>query len=360
MVAKQKKFLYIFIFIVFCLFYIFIAMSPLEKHLHLQPIWTINILENYKNEPQKEIAHHFSLGKNIGYFNNKGDVSLLKSYAFKATISDSAWTIYTPETTQIDCFDPDGNILTNIKSTGFPFFYEDQIFMFHPSGNSVSSYNLDGSKKWTHEEPAIITAFNSSQNGTVVGYSNGEIFYTTTSQSQSTKFMPGGSNYNVILGVAISPNGKYIAALCGLQSQRIIIAEIEKNQTKIIYHEFLTEETKNQSLVYFSSDNNNAFIDTKNSLIMVNINKLSSTYLDLDSNAVHIVECTCNNTNNSKRIYAILSKNEPKYKVTLVNKNAIQIGNFTFTAENAFIASENNSLFVGKDTIISRMDLIEK
>ncbi|OJF77093.1 MAG: hypothetical protein BKP49_02850 [Treponema sp. CETP13] len=361
MVAKQKKVLYIFICIVFCILYFFIALSPLEEHLHLQPVWTINISENNQEKKQHpETDHHFLLGKTLGYFDKEGNISQLKSFPFRAAISDSIWTIYTPENTQINCHTPDGTVFTHIDSTGFPFFEEDRIYILLPSGNSVSSYSLDGTKQWTHEEPAIITAFDSSQNGTVIGYSNGKIFYTNNSQSISATFMPGGSNYNVILGVAISPNGKYVAALCGLESQRIIVAQVEKNQTKIIYHEFLTEETKNQSLVYFSSDNNNVFFDTKNNLIMVNLNNLSSTHLSLNSNAIHIVECTCNTTNTSEIIYAILSKNEPNYQVSLVNKNAVLLGNFSFNANNAFIASENNSLFVGKDTIISRMDLIKE
>lgn len=364
MTSKQKKNLYIIICILFCIIYFFTAATPIKEHLHLQPVWTIDITENIPDsngtQPNVGFTHHFKLGQNIGYYNKDGTIGLFKTYPFKASISDNYWTIYTSNVNSIHCNTPQDNASITINTTGFPFFDDDRIYVFHPSGNSFSAYNTEGICVWSHDEPAIITAFNSSQNGTVAGYSNGKIFYTDSSNSHSATFAPGGSNYNVILGIAISPNGEYVAALSGIDKQRILIAKIENRQTKIIFHTFLSTETKNQSFVYFSNDNNTVFFSTKQQLVLVSIKTLEATFLKLDGTVLNIVECSPSNTSKTSIIYAVLSKIDTGYQISLINENAIKLAEFSFNADHTFIASENNSFFVGKDTSISRIDLINK
>jgi hypothetical protein len=362
MISKQNKIVCVLFCILFCILYFFIAAKPLEEHLHLQPVWTTDITQNISAADttfdNKENLHHFKLGQNLGYFDTNGNIILFKTFPFKATISNSFFTLYTPENASVNYYNPHEKLIATIPATGFPFFNENRLYVFHPGGNSFSAYNEDGSFFWSHDEPAIITAFDSSENGTVAGYSNGKIFYTDAAHVKSTIFSPGGSNYEIIYGLAISPDGKYVAALCGLDKQRIIVAQIEERQTKIIFNEFLDSETTNQSLVYFSNNNEKVFINTRNNLVVVNIKTLTSTHLNLQGNAVQIAECKCKQKEEMQIIYAVLSKITEGYTVSFINNDDVNLGNFDFDAQNACLTSENNSLFIGKDTSLSRIDLI--
>jgi len=364
MISKQKKIVYVLFCIFFCLLYFFIATKPLEKHLHLQPVWTTDITKNIPNTntvfDNNETIQHFKLGQNLGYFDTNGKILLFKTFPFKATISNSYWTLYAPDNASVNCYNPEQKLITTINATGFPYFKEKRLYVFHPSGNSFSSYNEDGTLAWSHDEPAIITAFDSSVNGTVAGYSNGKIFYTDASNENSTIFSPGGSNYEIIYGLSISPDGNYVAALCGLDKQRIIVAQISTSQTKIIFNEFLNTETRTQSLVYFSKNNKKVFINTKNDLVIVTLDTLSSSHLNIQGKIVNITECYCKEKDELQTIYAVLSKITEGYSVSLINNNDEYLGNFDFEAQNACLASEKNSLFIGKDTSISRIDLINK
>ncbi|HZK19619.1 MAG TPA: hypothetical protein VFC68_02715 [Treponemataceae bacterium] len=360
MISKQKTFISILVCILFFIIYFFTAATTLKEQIHLQPVWTIDIIKNRQNHtehfPVYGFTHHFKLGQNLGYFDTDGQIGLFKTFPFKAAVSDNFWTLYSQDHSITSVFTPQKTEIATIKATGFPHFDKNRIYIFHPGGNSFSSYTNEGTLLWTHEEASIITAFDSSPGGTVAGFSNGNIFYTDSTSFKTTVFSPGGSNYEIIFGLAISENGKYIAALCGLEKQRIVIAQIENQQVKIFYHEFLESETREQSLVYFNSANDKVFVNTNKGIVSVNINTLNSTHFDIEGTTVNIIECTVKN----KQMYAVLSKKEKSYWVSLINNNAVKMGSFNFVAKNAFITSEGNSLFVGKDTSISRIDVIKE
>ena len=56
----------------------------------------------------------------------------------------------------------------------------------------------------------------------------------------------------------------------------------------------------------------------------------------------------------------VLSKDEGLYTVSVIEKFDKYAGNFNFKADNAFITVRNDSLFVGKDSSISRIDIVHK
>jgi len=54
-------------------------------------------------------------------------------------------------------------------------------------------------------------------------------------------------------------------------------------------------------------------------------------------------------------IYFLLGKNKNEYTVYIIEKTNILTGSFSFEAESAFIKTNNNNLFVGKDATISKI-----
>lgn len=340
---------------IFCLLYIILAMRPLTTELHFSPQWTQNIFRTEEiSEDEKSNLIPYRLGQVIGYFTPNGKIFSTISYPAKASISENYYCTYGFSNTQTNFFTPAGNFVANLEESGFPFFDKDKIFVFLPGGNSFAYFNSDGKKQWTFENYAPITAFSSSSNGIVAGYSDGKIVSLKYDGKLDQNFFPGGSELSVILGCDISEDGNKIAMISGHNKQRFSVAQNENAHSKIIFHEFVPDETNQQSIVKFNDENNLVYYGYKNGLGIVNLKKLKSKHIQIPGNIVQI-----ENSSVEGMIF-VLSRDKNSYTVTAIEAPHNKAAEFTFEANCAFIQVRGEKLFVGRDDKISLMNVFRK
>ncbi len=220
-----------------------------------------------------------------------------------------------------------------------------------PGGNSFAFLSQDSKILWTYENYVPITAFDSSENAIAAGYADGCILLFNNDGTVEQEFIPGGSEYPVILGVAVSKDAQMIASVSGQKQQRFVLAQKEGKSLKIAFHEYLEAETNSQCLVKFSKDSGHVYFAHKNCLGVVDTKKLTSKHIKIRGNILSI-----NEAKDSRTVF-VLSKEKNKYYVSVLQKSDIYAGNFNFTAESAFITVKENSLFVGKNSSISKIDI---
>lgn len=352
---KKSKKKILILCAVFCLLYIILAMRPLTTELHFSPQWTQNIFrtEELSLEEQENLIP-YKLGQVIGYFTPEGKIFSTISYPAKASISQNYYCTYGFSNNQTDFFSPQGTLVANLQESGFPFFDQDKIFVFLPGGNSFAYFNSQGKKMWTYENYAPITAFSSSSNGIVAGYSDGKIVSLKYDGTVDQDFFPGGSELSVILGCDISEDGTKIAMISGHNKQRFSVAQNENAHSKIIFHEFVPNETNQQSLVKFNDENNLVYYGYKNGLGIVNLKKLKSKHISLPGNVVQIEKSSL------EGMIFVLSRNKNTYTVTAIESPQNKAAEFSFEANCAFIQVRDNKLFVGRDDKISLMNIYRK
>ncbi len=385
---KSKKNLFIAIGI-FCFLYIVLALRPLSTELHFSPQWTqsifkaekegspvnfyaeneisaaskneINVEENQsenqsenQTDREKDIFIPFKLGQNLGYFSPDGKIYSRIAYPFKAAVSENFYCTYGSSNSKTPFFSPDGKFLGNIEEFGFPFFDKDKIFVFLPGGNSFALCGSDGKKIWTYESYAPITAFASSENGIAAGFSDGRIVSLSMDGKIDQNFAPGGSESEVILGCAISNDGKKLATVSGHKRQRFSVAENSKGHSRIIFHEFVPNETKHQVLVKFNEDQNLVYYGYKNGIGIVDLKKLKSRHIEIPGNIVQIEKSSVEN------MLFVLSRENSTYTVSAIESPYNKAAQFSFEASCAFIQTRGNELFVGRNDKISLMSISRK
>ena len=281
-----------------------------------------------------------------------GKITQFVTFPQKASISRSYYTSYNSNNTQAKYYSPDGKLSGTINVTGFPMIDEDRIFVFLPGGASFVKCTPDGQKEWEYGGTVPITAFDSSKSGVVIGFADGNICQFNTSGNLVQRFTPGGSDYNVILGAAISSSGEYIAVVSGQNRQRFVLAKRSENQTKITAHEFLNSNEPTQKLVKFSRDDSTVYFATSDDLGIVDVKTGKIRHIKLKGHANAIQE--------SNESVFVLTKLEDTYTVYVIEKFATLTGAFSFSAKNAFILTDENRLYVGKDSTISCISISKK
>lgn len=352
MKTKKSKSFYILIAVIFSLIYIIFAIKPLNKEYQFVPEWKIDVVNpTIKEADDGQEKIFYKLGQSLGYFTDDGKITNFVSFPFKGSISENYYTTYTASNSSCKFFDPDGKEQGTIKVTGFPLIDQDRIFVFQPGGSSFSMCDEKGNKKWEYSGTIPITAFDSSKSAVSAGFADGTICVLDLNGHITQHFIPGGSDYPVILGTGISSDGEMIGVVCGQNKQRFVLAQKNGSQSKIIFHEFLKTDTPHQKLVKFSNDDTAVIYAAGNQLGIINTKTKKSSHISIKGQAIKIEEC--GNT------FFILTKKQKNYTVYAVEKFATLVGSFSFTADNAFIQAHNDSLYVGKDYTISKIKIVK-
>lgn len=258
--------------------YIFFAAEPTGKQTFIQPLHISPILpdESQANIPQNtDDVFPFVSGLAFGYYNKAGDIVFAKAQKDNFSISDSFWAQYqaipirseTPPP-PIQCFSPQGTALFSLPVSGLVHFRKDRIFEFLPSGNSVAEYSVQGELLWVYSVSGVITAFDCNEDLVVIGTSDGNITCLNSDGTEKISFYPGGSEYEVIYGVSLSKDGKYLACLCGLQRQRLLLVEIA-DYHKPVFHTFLDASLQRQATLFFDTTSRYLFLETGDGLVIL-------------------------------------------------------------------------------------------
>lgn len=350
MKKHQHVGLTLFLALLFIILYVFLSAKPLAKEYQFIPQWTIST----SNPTVKDISLiteqklYFHLGQTIGYFTENGDLTLFKTFPGKVAISDKYYSIYETDSTDIKFFNSNNTLLGKFETTGFPYFKDNNIYIFMPGGSSFAKCTESGELFWTYEGTLPITAFASNEDFTTTGFIDGTItVLNNTDGSIVSSYEPGGSDYSVILGLDISPNSKYVASVSGRNPQRFVLTECNENQHKVIFHKFLDSDSPYRTGIYFTKDSNRVLYDTKTNLGLYDISKSKDYSFPIKDKVISFRE--------NKNFIYILTKNKNTYTVYLIGNSNVLEGSFSFQASTAFIQTDEEHLYIGKDSSISCM-----
>ena len=351
MKTKKHFGLFIFLTIFISIIYISLAAKPLTSEHSFTPVWKINTSNPViKQSAQPENLKHFHLGQSLGYFDETGSISLYQSFAEKVAISDSYYATYNSNAKNTVFYNNKGEEAGVIEANGFPYFCDDLIYVFLPGGCSFSKCSETGKILWTFEGIFPITAFAAKEKYTAVGFSNGSIkILNNENGSTEIDFAPGGSDYPVILGLAISDDGTYVASVSGHSHQRFVLSKREEKQQKIIYHRFLDYDSPYRTAVHFCNDGNRIIYNFYGGIGIYDISEKSEKIIPLKDKILTIKE--------TDDFVILLGKDKASYSLSIIDNTNTLEGSFSFKAEAAFIHADKNDIYLGKDNTISRISI---
>lgn len=349
MKTKKSRLILILTTVFFIILYIVLSVTPITKEYQFNPEWKISVTSPIINK-NTENNMYFKLGQSIGYFDKDGQISNFVSYPSRSAISNSYYCTYNVDSHNIPFYTFDGNQAGTINEYGFPFFDDDRIYVFLPGGASVTKCDSVGEKVWTYEGIIPITAFSSNSVSTILGYADGTInILDNESGKTNISYLPGGSDFPVILGVDISNDNQYSASISGHSKQRFVLSKKENNQQKIIFHTFLDSDETSRTFVQFTNDSKLVLYNYGDKLGIYDLNDESNNIFTINTKIISMKELD--------NIIILLGKKENLYSIYFIEKSKIMIGHFDFEADNAFIQSDKDMVYVGKDNSISKISI---
>ena len=352
MQRKKKIALALILSLTFSLLFLIFGAKPLSIEYQFTPNWNIDIQGASTNDDENAVALPFRLGQTIGYFTSDGKIISRTTFPFRASISHSYFAPYNADAKNTDFFFPNETKCGTIAEAGFPFFDDERIYVFLPGGGAVAKYSASSNKIWQYSNTSPITAFSSSERGTVLGFADGSVTVISHDGKITNEFSPGGSDFPIILGAALSQDAQMVATISGRNPTRFSLTKKEGDASKIIFHEFIDDKMPTQEVVKFNKNCSHVYYGFTNTLGVLNIEKLKQRHIPLHGSLVSLKE-------SSGLIFA-LAKEQNTYTVYAIESFDAVIASFSFTAEYAFIETDESSLYVGKDSSISKIALSKK
>ena len=125
------------------------------------------------------------------------------------------------------------------------------------------------------------------------------------------------------------------------------------NQQKIVFHEYLDGNIKENVNVYFTQDSNFVYYNFENTLGIVDCKKLVSKHIPIKGKVLKIAEIP------SVDAVFVLSKLGKDCTVTIIEGSSNVLGYYEYQAENTFISAKDENLFLGADDKISCIQVVK-
>ncbi len=353
MLFKGKRKYFIILAIIFTIVYLFVATEPIKQGVYFKPLWICSIddadVESSKDLSEAKNPLPFVMGNRFGYFSKNGKILKSKSFDEKISISSQFWTTYPKraEKTNIYSFKSlDKEAVFAVNEAGYVHIDSDRVYLFEPDGCAVSKFDNTGKKLWRYIHAAPITAFQSSPNGTIIGYSDGKLVCLSNAGEVLFDFYPGGSNYQVITGVAISEDASKALCVCGLENQRMLLISIEDNHHKIIHHTFFSKDLRRQTFVSFDESGDYAVFESADGIGIIDCNSFETFFVKEDAKLIDIGKKMENGV-----LTILVQKDFVNTLFAISPPNGI-IGKTSFEAKNTFLIQDEDRVYLGSDSKI--------
>lgn len=343
--------------LVFLTIYMFLAAFPTGPSMYLAPVWTADIsaagagTEAAESVPVSIGAEAFKIQNRFGYFTPEGKVLLSRQTDKRSAVSTASWAEYPDDAESTAVYSPDGTLQFEISAAGFVHLDDGRAYLFLPGGDGLSQYGSDGTLLWTREHSAPITAFNSSPAATIIGYADGSLTAIRPDGSEIFSFYPGGSDLEVILGAAVSEDGSLAACVSGIDRQRFILIRIKDGQYKIVHHQWLEGNLRRQVYVDFEDTGTHAFFECAGGLGIADAEALSVSIIPVHGKVIAV------GTNAGSGLFTALTQDGQDCEVVVIERPRYLVAKTRFKARDAFLIQRGSTIYLGTDTLISRIDI---
>ncbi len=341
--------------------YFFLAARPLSKALVLEPRWA-HALDAAPalaaptaagapsaTKTQSALRLDFGAGSGIpyriagryGYFDPESGPVFAAPEGFGVALSPGAYIAYDRLPESLELRAPDGTVAQRIAEPGYPFFAAGRLFLLAPGQCAVSELDSDGRVLWSRGFSSVITAFSASPALAVFGLMDGQIVGIGRGGEELLAFSPGGSRIAGIYGCAVSADGSLVAAISGIDRQRLVVLERRSSAYRVTYHRWLESDFRRSVAMAFTEDGRYLFYEAPTGLGIYNCDARREALLaaePLSSLGAYAPE---------RDLLLALERGQATTRLVAASPEGRRLYTAPFAAADAFLVRRGDALFLG-------------
>ncbi len=170
-------------------------------------------------------AAPFHLGDLFGYVSPGGALAHLERAPYQVTIAPTGYVAYGRLDTDWILRGPNGDSQGAYSSYGYPLLGSEgkRLLVVKTDLSGIQELAPTGDILWSRDFPAPVTSASAEADLTAAGLLNGSLMVLDRQGAVVLDARPGPSRIRVIYGVSLSQDGRLLAAVSGIDPQRITI-----------------------------------------------------------------------------------------------------------------------------------------
>ncbi len=340
--------------------YFFICPEPLSPELSAIPVWKTVLPSAGVGLPSRDrpapgtdtrrIA--FSAGNRFAYFFTDGTVAFMAETSGSLALSDAMYITSPASGSGSIMKTPGHEEIETIKDIS-PFFSSGRLFSAKADGTGVTSFDDEGKPRWSYIFPCQLSAFASSEDLSVGGTVDGWLEGIDTAGKKVFSIAPGGSRLSVVLGAAVSSTGKWVAAISGIDRQRLVVLGRGGADYRVTSHRYLESDFREPVRIVIMDDETHVLYRRNDGVGVWSVDgkvdgvlPVKADDFDVSMDAAHGVSMLAARQGNTKSI-------------TIFRTPSTVLGTIQLPDSSEYIRILGSSVFIGTRTWIARLDLVE-
>ena len=271
-------------------------------------------------------------------------------------LSPEAFALYDKLSSGFTISSPSGAAVARVEALGYPFFAASRRFVIGPDQAEVSELAADGKIAWTRRFGSIATAFSASPSLAVFGLLDGSIVGMDPSGKEVLNFAPDGSRIAGIYGVAVSPDGGLVAAISGLDRQRLVVMEKRVSAYRVAYHRWLDTEYRRPVDMAFTEEGDRLVFESAEGARVYEPSGRGG------GREVALGVPSPSGLGQAVRrggLLVLVSGSGRERRLVCASASGRIVVDAPFAAAERFVRSSGDAIFLGADDRIARLDLRE-
>ncbi|GAB1455425.1 MAG: hypothetical protein RBT62_09395 [Spirochaetia bacterium] len=338
------------------LVYFFAVAEPLYPELSVAPRWTIDIGASSANTADSVSGSElfsFSSGNHNGYFSLDGKGFTIPVATERVIVSDASYVLLKDDSSGSELKSPQGSLIADIASSSV-FFSGGRLFSSEDEGTGLNAYDVGGQKLWSYTFPCQLSAFASGDNLVVGGTVDGWLEGIRPDGVKAFSFSPGGSRLSVILGLGVSQSGQWLAAISGIDRQRLVVLGRGGTDFKVSSHRYLDTDYREPLRVIVMDDDRHVLYRRPDGIGVWSVDGSVNEVLPVKADDFDI------SLDRTKNIAYLVARRGHKSEIVAFRLPATLLGRIALPDTSEYVRFVGSSAFVGGGSWLLRFDFVEE
>ena len=344
----------VLVLVVMILAYFFVCAEPLSTELSTVPRWHVGIGATADGKLPSGTALDgllsYSTDARHGYFWPDGRIAFMADAP--AAISDKFYVISAKDGTGSVLKVPGVSAGLRITAS-LPFFASGRLYSAEADGTGFAAWDETGNKLWLYTFPCQLSAFSAGDALAVGGTVDGWLEGVTPDGRKAFSFAPGGSRLPVILGLGVSRSGDWIAAISGIDRQRLVVLGRGGTDFRVTSHRYLDSDYREPVRVIIMSDDHHVLYRRPDGIGVWSVDGRVDEVLPVkaDDFDVHLDE--------ERGVAYLVARRGHKSEIVVFRLPAILLGRISLPDSSEFVRFVGSSAYVGDTAWLARFDFVE-
>jgi hypothetical protein len=302
-----------------------------------------------------EGASWFKAGRWFGYARPDGGLNYAAETLYGVALSERGFINYPKVAENFVFQDPQGRFQFAVHTFGYPVLDEggERLYSVSTNLNQLSRLERDGEQLWSEEFFAPISSLSLHQEECVVGLLDGTLKSIDRQGKILQELAPQASRIPVILASAISPDGRRLAVVSGIDPQRLTLFARRGGPFSVEQAVELGSDFRRAVFLRFTADGRFLAIEAEGGLSLLDLGRRRSSsevalpgrLLALDSSASGVLALGARSGEGS-RLQVLRPLGSPLYARELASPEL-------------FLRFDGASLLIGLPGVLLRVDYLE-